>query len=88
MLMIACLFCAVLLGDGVILATTLVLFRLNQTKIKRLEFEQLTQFLQSQICNISIPDDTFFFNIQKGRVIRYIHTRSKKVIIYLSLGNN
>jgi len=72
--------CFILDGDGVILATTLVLFRLNQTRIRKLDFDQLTPFLQAQICNISIPDDTFFAQIQKAletvRVMRVMSPSS------------
>ena len=51
-------------------ATTLVLFRLNQNTICRLDFDSLTTFLQSDICKISIDDDSFFSKIQKGKLRR------------------
>ena len=62
-------------GDTVVLATTLVLFKLNQNKIKKLEFDQLMPFLQSNICDISITDDAFFLQIQKGFYLNELLSR-------------
>ena len=58
--------CFMLKGDVVVLAATFVLFKLNQKKILRMSFEDLTPFLQNDICNLTIPDDTFFQQIKKG----------------------
>ena len=53
-------------GDLIVLATTLTLFKAKQQSMLRLDFEELTMFLQNDLCNISTTDDQFFVNIQKG----------------------
>ncbi|CBY08909.1 unnamed protein product, partial [Oikopleura dioica] len=58
--------CYILKGDVVVLAATFVLFKLNQRKILQMSFEDLTPFLQNDICNLSIPDDTFFQQVKKA----------------------
>lgn len=57
--------CFLLDGDVVVLAATYILFKSNHRKICQLSFEDLTPFLQNDICNLTIPDDTFFLQIQK-----------------------
>ena len=54
-------------GDLVVIATTLTLFKSKQRSMMQMEFDELTMFLQQDLCNISENDDTFFVNLSKGK---------------------